>query len=432
MSTESYSILILVSIALNIINIILVIQSLRDSGFNLGFYLIIAGLIFISIIQLSDYNDLRNFPIDEIHEVSDLGIISFISTLILFFIFISLSLTKKIESKKTLSQQRYFYTPEDLNKLTYHAKTENHFKEYTQPLKPETDQTVRTQKEIPVTSHTKEAKTPSHIKEITTDGKPVIAKFIKKEEPRTEEEKLKEELEKLKFQRDKLVSIISHDLRTPLNSVFGYCQLLKDGQFKNKKEVKQFAENIFELSKQQLNALNRIIEWTRYESKDLPLNPTDFDVTSTINFVVKSMSRIAEQKEVKIIVNSKPDLFVYGDEFMIIDVLKNLLDNAIKFSHPQSTIEIHTHYHEKLNKLVVLIVDAGVGIDREILMNLLVSTKKLTSRGTKGEKGLGLGLLIVKSIIDKHGEHLWIASEEGKWTRVYFTLKPSEKLKTKL
>lgn len=432
MSTESYSILILVSIALNIINIILVIQSLRDSGFNLGFYLIIAGLIFISIIQLSDYNDLRNFPIDEIHEVSDLGIISFISTLILFFIFISLSLTKKIESKKTLSQQRYFYTPEDLNKLTYHAKIENHFKEYTQPLKPETDQTVRTQKEIPVTSHTKEAKTPSHIKEITTDGKPVIAKFIKKEEPRTEEEKLKEELEKLKFQRDKLVSIISHDLRTPLNSVFGYCQLLKDGQFKNKKEVKQFAENIFELSKQQLNALNRIIEWTRYESKDLPLNPTDFDVTSTINFVVKSMSRIAEQKEVKIIVNSKPDLFVYGDEFMIIDVLKNLLDNAIKFSHPQSTIEIHTHYHEKLNKLVVLIVDAGVGIDREILMNLLVSTKKLTSRGTKGEKGLGLGLLIVKSIIDKHGEHLWIASEEGKWTRVYFTLKPSEKLKTKL
>lgn len=432
MSTESYSILILVSIGFNIINIILAIFLPKDSGFKSGFYLIIAGLILISIIQLKDYNDLMKLAHDEFHEVSVLEIISFISTLILFLIFISLSLTKKIESKKTFSQQPYFYTPEDLNRFTFHPKTENHIKEYSQPQKPEAELTVKTEKEIPVTSQTIETKAPSHIKEVPTNGKPVIAKFIKKEEPRSEEDKLKEELEKLKFQRDKLVSIISHDLRTPLNSVFGYCQLLKDGQFKNKKEVKQFAENIFELSKQQLNALNRIIEWTKYESKDLPLNPTDFDVTSTINFVVKSMSRIAEKKEVKIIVNSKPDLFVFGDEFMIIEVLKNLLDNAIKFSHPQSTIEIHTHYHEKLNKLVVLIIDSGVGIDREILMNLLVSTKKFTSRGTKGEKGLGLGLLIVKSIIDKHGEHLWIASEEGKWTRVYFTLKPSEKLKSKL
>ncbi len=165
----------------------------------------------------------------------------------------------------------------------------------------------------------------------------------------------------------------------------------KEGQYKNRNEVKKFAENIFELSKQQLNALNKIIEWTKYESPNLSLNPTEFDVTSTINFVVKSMSKIAEEKNLKIVVNSKPDLYVYGDEFMIIEVLKNLLDNAIKFSHPGNSIEVHTHYHEKLNKLVVLVVDSGIGIDREILMNLLVSTKKFTTRGTKGEKGLGLG-----------------------------------------
>lgn len=428
MSTELYSILILISIALNIINIILAIFLLKDSGFKSGFYLIIAGLISISIIQWSDYNALKNLAPEEIHEVSVLEFISFFSTLILFSIFVSLLLTKKIETKETLYQKRYFYTPEDLNKFTYHPKTENHIKEYSQTPKPESKEFLKTTEEVSEKPQSEKIKTPAHIEEVPTNGKPVVAKFIKKEEPGSEKEKLVDELERLKFQRDKLVSIISHDLRTPLNSVFGYCQLLKDGQYKNKKEVKQFAENIFELSKQQLNALNRIIEWTKYESKDLPLNPTEFDVTSTINFVVKSMSKIAKQKEIKIIVDSKPDLYVYGDEFMIIDVLKNLLDNAIKFSHPKSTIEIHTHYHEKLNKLVVLIVDSGVGIDREILMNLLLSTRKFTSRGTKGEKGLGLGLLIVKSIIDKHGEHLWIASEEGKWTRVYFTLKPSEKL----
>lgn len=68
----------------------------------------------------------------------------------------------------------------------------------------------------------------------------------------------------------------------------------------------------------------------------------------------------------------------------------------------------------------------GVGNDRDIPVNLLDRIKKYTTRGTKGEKGLGLGLLICKVILDKHGEYLWIASEKNKWTRVYFTLTPSK------
>ncbi|MCX8010733.1 MAG: hypothetical protein N3A61_06240, partial [Ignavibacteria bacterium] len=115
---------------------------------------------------------------------------------------------------------------------------------------------------------------------------------------------LKKELEKVSAQKDKLVSIISHDLRTPLSSVFGYCQILKDGQFKGRNEVRKFAENIFDLSKQQLSALNKILDWTRVESKDLQLNPTDFEISSTINFVAKSFSKIAESKNVNIVVSS--------------------------------------------------------------------------------------------------------------------------------
>jgi signal transduction histidine kinase len=239
-------------------------------------------------------------------------------------------------------------------------------------------------------------------------------------------EEVKSQLEKVTAQKDMLTSLISHDLRTPLNSIFGFCQLLKDGEYKGKKEVKRFAENIYELSKIQLNALNKILDWTRYEAEDAPFNPTEFDITSTINFIAKSFTKIAEAKKISIKVNSESNLIVFGDEFMIIEVLKNLLENAIKYSREISTVEIITHYHPKINKLVVLVCDSGIGIKKDLLLNLLSTSSKITIRGTKGEKGIGLGLLICKAIIDKHGEHLWIASEEGEWTRVYFTLKPSK------
>jgi len=238
-------------------------------------------------------------------------------------------------------------------------------------------------------------------------------------------EEIKAQLEKVTEQRDKLVSLISHDLRTPLNSVFGFCQLLRDGEYKGKKEVKKFAENIYDLSKIQLNAFNKILEWTRYESKDVQFNPTEFDVTSTINFISKSFLNITDKKNITIRVNSESNLMVFADEFMIMEVLKNLLENAIKYSREGSTVEIITHYHSKLNKLVILVCDSGIGINKNVLMKLLSTSSKTTARGTKGEKGIGLGLLICKAIIDKHSEHLWIASEEGKWTRVYFTLKPA-------
>lgn len=435
MSWNLYSLVIIFTILIHLSNAIVAIILSKETEYKSGFYFIIGVLIGISIFQLYDFINAEPL-LDGFYLLSPFELTSLIGTIILFFTLFVFLLTKKYERKIPQKVNSYFYSPSYKN-TNYQSKASVEYKEpekKASEIKPVTHQThkiseaPREQKKSFSETETilKSQSSQSHLKEVPTNGKAVIAKFITREQPQNETDKVKAELEKIKFQRDKLVSIISHDLRTPLNSVFGYCQLLKDGQYKNKKEVKQFAENIFELSKQQLNALNRIIEWTKYESPSFALNPTDFDVSSTINFVVKTMSKIAEAKNVKILVNSKPETYVYGDEFMIIEVLKNILDNAIKFSHPGGTIEIHTHYHEKINKLVVLVVDSGIGIDRDILMNLLVSTKKFTTRGTKGEKGLGLGLLIVKAIIDKHGEHFWIASEEGKWTRVYFTLKPSE------
>lgn len=431
MSLDSYLIIIL--LLLHIINIINSLILLKDSEFKGGFLLIIFGLIILLGIQINDFvfTDISSV---ETKVLSPLEFISFIGSIVLFFILMSFIFTRKIENSKTQKDAYYykytehFYQPKitegNHNSFQKAQSIENQISKKDIQSKPDTrSPQITTGNNLEAKPHNE---TPSSIKEIQSNGKAVVAKFIQKEEPLSESEKLKSELKKIKFQRDKLVSIISHDLRTPLNSVFGYCQLLKEGQYKNQNEVKQFAENIFELSKQQLNALNKILEWTKYESSSLQLNPTEFDVTSTINFVAKSMSKITERKNIKIVINSKPGMFVYGDEFMIIEVLKNLLDNAIKFSYPDSSIEIHSHYHEKLNKLIILVVDSGVGIDRDILINLLVSTKKFTTRGTKGEKGLGLGLLIVKAILDKHGENFWIASEYEKWTRVYFTLKPTK------
>lgn len=419
MKPDFYRIFLISTFILHIANIVFAIYLASKSKTKKGFALIALGVAIIFIFQLYQFLHIDFDILFESIFPEPFEIISFISSLVLFILIISLIFLPQLPS-----------LPEETKYIPFTKG----IKEFTSPLNasffkyspPEQEKLIEVKEQTPPKEEHIETTYKEEKLEDKIISKPPVVKLTKREQPHTEIDKCKTELEKIKFQRDKLVSIISHDLRTPLNSVFGYVQLLQEGQYKNKREVKKFSENIFELSKQQLNALNKIIEWTKYESSDLSLNPAEFDVTSTINFVVKTMMKAAAQKNIKIVVSSKPDLFVYADEFMIIDVLKNLIENAIKFSHPGGTIEIITHFHEKINKLIVLVVDMGVGIDRDILVNLLDGIKKYTTRGTKGEKGLGLGLLICKAILDKHGEYLWIASEKGKWTRVYFTLTPSK------
>jgi len=428
---ELYKIFIIITLVLHILNIVLSVISIKKVN-NAGlFTIIIVSILFVFSFQLLDFIYYISNP-SLFVKVSPLELISFFGSIILALIITLVLLTPEKElmvNRKTIPfhpiDERYFYKPaESIIQEESKLKKEIKARVAKTTQKEIEEEIIEKPEEAKLSKNERETKIETI--EQNESKQPIVAKFIK-QDLKTEQEKLKSELAKVTFQRDKLVSIISHDLRTPLNSVFGYVQLLKDGHYKNKQEVKKFSENIFDIAKQQLNALNKIVEWIRYESSNLTMNPTDFDVTSTINFVVKTMARFADAKRIKIIVNSKPELFVYGDEFMIIDVIKDLLDNAIKFSHPDNTIEVNVHFHEKLNKLIVLVADSGIGIDREILLNLLVSTKKLTARGTMGEKGLGLGLLIVKAIIDMHGESFWIASEKGKWTRVYFTLSPTKR-----
>ncbi|MBM4176726.1 MAG: HAMP domain-containing histidine kinase [Ignavibacteria bacterium] len=377
MTAEVYKILVLATLLMQLICL--------GTGFRLSYkienrpllFLILIGVGIIFLVQLIDLIEFK-IPLDTVID-SPLyfEIISFVSTIVLLLIL-----------------------------LAFNFHREEPFPKILPAKEPEPEKIVTEKPQV--------------------DFKP-IPKFERIESAKADEklDSIKSELEKVTQQRDKLVSIISHDLRTPLNSIFGFCQLLKDGEYKGKKEVKKFAENIYDLSKIQLNALNKILDWTRFESKELQFNPMEFDVTSTINFIAKSFMQIAERKNIAIKVSSDRNLKVLGDEFMIIELLKNLLENAIKYSREGSTVEIITHYHSKLNKLVILVCDSGIGINKNVLMKLLSTSSKTTARGTKGEKGIGLGLLICKAIIDKHSEHLWIASEEGEWTRVYFTLKPA-------
>ncbi len=403
MTIELYKLLLAVTLILQFICIILCVRVLTKSNNKFGWVLIIIGVAIIFVIQLQEFLSLDQISVTMIERPLFFEYMSFASSILLI-----ITLGTILSQQKELSEKKVFEIKPELK-----------------PFAPTTPKTF-------VPSPAVETKE-SYVQKIPSiPSKEKIERIWEStplgEKQKVKEEKpdyLKKELEKVTAQRDKLVSIISHDLRTPLNSVFGFCQLLRDRQYKDQKEIKKFAENIYDLSKQQLNALNKILDWTRVESKDLRLNPTEFDVSSTINFVAKSFAKIAQTKKIKIIVNSKPHLLVFADEFMIIEVLKNLLENSIKFSPNDSNIEINTHYHEKLNKLVVLVCDSGIGINREVMMNLLSASNKFIARGTKGEKGIGLGLVICKAIMDKHGEYIWISSEEGKWTRVYFTLKPA-------
>ncbi|MEI6091393.1 MAG: PAS domain-containing sensor histidine kinase [bacterium] len=230
-----------------------------------------------------------------------------------------------------------------------------------------------------------------------------------------------EVLQKLNDEKDKFFSIISHDLKSPFNSIVGFSDLLvEQAREKNLEGIEQFADIILQSSRRVMDLLSNLMEWSRSQTGRINYNPEYFEMVSLINEAFLLLKDTADHKSITIYKAIPRNVPVFADKDMISTVIRNLISNAIKFTTNGGNIIIKIE--QKPNELLVSVRDTGVGIPIELQDELFMIDHNQSTQGTNNEKGTGLGLILCKDFVEKHGGKLWVESEEGKGSTFYFTL----------
>ena len=222
----------------------------------------------------------------------------------------------------------------------------------------------------------------------------------------------------------KFVANVSHDFRSPLTSIKGYLEAMLDGTIPPEMHEKYLTIVLNETDR--LTKLtNSLLTLNNLNTKGVMLERTDFDINQVIRNVAASFEGTCRQKNVAIELVLVGDyLYVNADMGKIQQVLYNLLDNAIKFSHHDSAIKIEIT--EKRSKIFVSVKDRGIGIPKDNLKLIWDRFYKSDLSRGKDKKGTGLGLSITKEIIHAHGEHINVISTEGVGTEFIFSLPKSD------
>ncbi len=228
------------------------------------------------------------------------------------------------------------------------------------------------------------------------------------------------EVAKSEDNQKQLVANISHDFRSPLTSMRGYLEAMQDGTIPQELHPKYLGVVLNETDR--LTKLtNSLLTLNNLNTKGMILDRTDFDINAIIKNTAASFEGTCRNKLITIeLVLTGEKMFVNADVVKIQQVLYNLVDNAIKFSHKNSSIKIETI--EKSNKLLVSVKDNGIGIPKDNLKQIWDRFYKTDLSRGKDKKGTGLGLSITKEIIHSHNENINVVSTEGVGTEFIFTL----------
>ncbi len=235
-------------------------------------------------------------------------------------------------------------------------------------------------------------------------------------------EKSKSTLADLNAQKDKLFSILSHDLRSPFSSILGFCDiLLKENDQLTSEERAQFVSYIQEAAQDQLALVNKLLDWSRLESGRIQMERVDVDVTGLVNKTVRTFVGLAHQKQVELKSKLPERVIVKGDSQMLNQVFSNLLGNSLKFTPAGGSVSIEM-IEEHEDNWVIGVMDSGIGIPEEDIHRLFKVEEKYTRKGLQGEKGTGLGLPVVHEIIQKHRGSIEVKSSVGVGTLFLITL----------
>lgn len=229
------------------------------------------------------------------------------------------------------------------------------------------------------------------------------------------------ELEKQSKIKDDFYAIISHDLRSPFTGLIGLSSVIKDeAESLEKHEVKQYGEMIHQASSQTFELLEKLLDWTKAQTSKMVAKPSQFDLHECITACVELYRAVSQDKGINLKVEGYKGLLVTTDRSMFETILRNLLSNALKFTPENGTIEVD--YQSTHKGFEIKVKDSGVGIPQDKLKNLFNINVNTSTKGTKNEKGTGLGLPLCKRLAELNYGSIIVHSTENKGTTFILSL----------
>jgi signal transduction histidine kinase/Tfp pilus assembly protein PilF len=229
----------------------------------------------------------------------------------------------------------------------------------------------------------------------------------------------KEKTEQLNTLKDKLFSILSHDLRSPLINTHSLLHLLRSGGMTEEK-FDRMSGNLEQALQQNIHLLDNLLNWAVGQIKGMSLNRVNIDVQNLIEESIMDVSGLADKKHLQIVQESCVDTEAMADLSMCRLVLRNLLSNAIKYTPEGGRITVNCRTEDEFVRISV--ADTGIGIAPEILAELFNNTLNKSEPGTNAERGFGIGLSLCKEFIEKNGGSLQVETEVGKGSTFSFTI----------
>ncbi len=237
-----------------------------------------------------------------------------------------------------------------------------------------------------------------------------------------EMQKKNEELFKLNVEKDKFFSIISHDLRSPFNSFLGLTQIMVE-ELPNlsHEEVQKLAVGMRNSVTNLYRLLENLLHWSKMKQGLIPFVPSVIKLRPAVDESLSIMVELAREKGIEIICRIPDGLEISADSNMLQTVIRNLVSNALKFTSAGGSITVKAKITND-NGVEISVTDSGIGMNRELINNLFHIDARVARRGTAGESSTGLGLILCKEFIEKHGGTLLVESEEGKGSTFAFTI----------
>jgi signal transduction histidine kinase len=228
-------------------------------------------------------------------------------------------------------------------------------------------------------------------------------------------------LRELNATKDKLFSVIAHDLKSPFTCILGFSELLTDNLATfTLNETEEYIGHIHNSAKNTLALLENLLSWSKTLTGQMVFKPENVNLNRVAQEIMDVLSLQAKIKNITLINSLQTDNEIRADQNMLQSILRNLFTNAIKFTGNAGKIEIMASKFD--GGIQIAVSDTGIGMDDESQSKLFKIDQNITKRGTANEKGSGLGLLICKEFVEKHGGSIWAESELGKGSVFKFTL----------
>ncbi len=229
------------------------------------------------------------------------------------------------------------------------------------------------------------------------------------------------ELKALNASKDKFFSIVAHDLKSPFQGLLGFSEFLyNDFDILTDKEKKEYIGHVRSSARNAHSLLENLLQWSRLQTGRIEVEPQKLNLYSEVNSAIELLTPNAVRKRISLINNVSKLIFVLADVNMLSSILRNLISNAVKFTHQGGAVKIES---DTLQGFVeVKIIDNGVGMDNKDIIKLFKIDQQLTGIGTMNEKGTGLGLLLCKEMVELNGGIISVESEIGKGSKFTVSL----------